>query len=195
VVYDFTRSRAGENARIFLGHGGNEDSGGRPPWSGSLVCDDYGGYNALFGMGVTEAGCMAHARRKFVQLYESNKSTIAKTAVELIGQLYAIERDIQGQDLQEIGHQRRSRAAGVASTLHAWLLAHRAKVPDGSATARAIDYSLGRWTALTRYIEDARLPIDNNHDERQIRPWATGRKNWLFAGTLVSRVINSLNYF
>jgi hypothetical protein len=57
------------------------------------------------------------------------------------------------------------------------------RVPDGSATAKAIDYSLNRWLALTRYLHDPALPIDNNHDERQIRPWATGRKNWLFAGT------------
>ena len=74
----------------------------------------------------------------------------------------------------------------MANTLHEWLLAHHAIVPDGSATARAIDYSLNRWSALTRYLQDPRLPIDNNHDERQIRPWATGRKNWLFAGTLAA---------
>jgi hypothetical protein len=80
----------------------------------------------------------------------------SKTAVDLIGVLYDIERDVHGKALEEIGQQRRSRAAPVASTLHEWLLAHRAKVPDGSATARAIDYSLGRWTALTRYIGDAR---------------------------------------
>jgi transposase len=60
----------------------------------------------------------------------------------------------------------------------------RPRLPEGSATAKALDYSLNRWPALTRYLEDARLPIDNNHDEQQIRPWATGRKNWLFAGTL-----------
>jgi len=57
-------------------------------------------------------------------------------------------------------------------------------VPAGTATAKAIDYNLNRWTALTRYLQDPRLPIDNNHGEQQIRPWATGRKNWLFAGTL-----------
>lgn len=186
VVYDFTRTRAGENTRIFLGHGGRDGPGAANPWRGSLVCDDYAGYDVLFSLGVTEAGCMAHARRKLFELYESNKSTIAKTAVELIGQLYEIERELQGKDLQEINRQRRSRAAPIAKTLHDWLVAHRTKVPEGSATARAIDYSLNRWTALTRYIDDARLPIDNNHDERQIRPWATGRKNWLFAGTLAA---------
>ena len=58
--------------------------------------------------------------------------------------------------------------------------------PNGTATAKAIDYSLKRWAALTRYLNDPALPIDNNHDEQQIRPWATGRKNWLFAGTLMA---------
>jgi hypothetical protein len=62
-------------------------------------------------------------------------------------------------------------------------MAQRARVPHGTATAKALDYSLNRWAALTRYVDDARLPIDNNHDEQQIRPWATGRKNWLFVGT------------
>jgi hypothetical protein len=62
----------------------------------------------------------------------------------------------------------------------------RVKVPDGTATAKAMDYSLHRWAALTRYLDDPALPIDNNFDEQQIRPWATGRKNWLFAGTLLA---------
>ena len=82
--------------------------------------------------------------------------------------------------------ERRSRAAPIAKALHDWLVAQRAKVTDGTATAKAIDYSLNRWAALTRYLDDPRLPIDNNHDEQQIRPWATGRKNWLFAGTLAA---------
>lgn len=184
VVYDFTRTRAGENARVFLSHSGPEQPQRRRPWTGSLVCDDYSGYTALFELGVTEVGCMAHARRKFIQLYESNKSSVAEAAVELIAKLYDVERELHGKDLEEVLQQRRSRSAPVANTLHGWLIAHRAKVPDGSATAKAIDYSLNRWSALTRYLEDPRLPIDNNHDERQIRPWAIGRSNWLFAGSL-----------
>lgn len=66
------------------------------------------------------------------------------------------------------------------------MLEYRPKVPDGSATAKAMDYSLHRWAALTRYLDDPSLPIDNNFDEQQIRPWATGRKNRLFAGTLLA---------
>ena len=64
--------------------------------------------------------------------------------------------------------------------------AHRQKVPNGSATAKALDCSLKRWAALTRYLEDGALPIDNNWVENLIRPWALGRSNWLFAGSLRS---------
>ena len=64
------------------------------------------------------------------------------------------------------------------------MLAQRSRVPDGAGTAKALDYSLKRWVALTRYLEDGRLPIDNNHIEQQIRPVALGRRNWLFAGSL-----------
>ena len=66
------------------------------------------------------------------------------------------------------------------------MLAHREKVPNGSATAKALDYSLKRWAALTRYLDDGALPIDNNRVENLIRPWALGRSNWLFAGSLRS---------
>ena len=130
---------------------------------------------------------MAHARRKFVELHTANKSTIAGTALQLIGELYQVERDIDGMvDPAQRLQQRRNRSVPIAKALQDWLTAQRAKVPTGTATAKAIDYSLSRWAALTRFLDDPRLPIDNNHDEQQIRPWATGRKNWLFAGTLAA---------
>lgn len=74
----------------------------------------------------------------------------------------------------------------LSSTAMAWMLTHRDLVPNGSATAKALDYSLKRWIALTRYLEDGVTPIDNNAVEHQIRPWALGRSNWLFAGSLRS---------
>jgi transposase len=186
VVYDFTEGRSGENARAFLGHDPDRRERDQVAWTGNLVCDDFKGYKALFELGVTEVGCMAHARRKFFELHVANKSTLAETALDLIGKLYDVERDIQGKDAAHRLQQRRTRAGPVAKALHDWLLAQRAKVTTGTATAKAIDYSLNRWDALTRYLADPRLPIDNNHDEQQIRPWATGRKNWLFAGTLAA---------
>ena len=70
--------------------------------------------------------------------------------------------------------------------LHAWMIAPRDLVPEGSAISRALDYSLKRWAALSRYLDDGVVPIDNNWAENQIRPWALGRNNWLFAGSLRS---------
>ena len=181
VVYDFTESRSGEHPRTFLNHGTDK------AWKGSLVCDDYSGYKALFlNGGITEVGCMAHARRKFVELHLANKSTLAATAIDMMGELYGSEREMKLLPPDERLRERRTRAAPIAQALHAWLVEFRAKVPNGTATAKAMDYSLNRWGALTRYLDDPALPIDNNFDEQQIRPWATGRKNWLFAGTLLA---------
>ena len=180
VVFEFAESRAGKHARSFLGH----DEDGSDPWRGSLVCDDYGGYKALFAQGVTEAGCLAHARRKFHELWANHKSTIAEQALKLYGKLYEVERDVQGLDVEERRRRRELEAKPVADTLHQWLIAQRQRVPDGSATAKAIDYSLGRWGALTRYLGDGALPADNNRIENLIRPIALGRANWLFAGSL-----------
>ena len=66
------------------------------------------------------------------------------------------------------------------------MLAQRNLVPNGSATAKALDYSLKRWVALTRCLEDGAVPIDNTQVENQIRPWEPGRSNWLFTGSLRS---------
>ena len=77
VVYDFTPGRSGEHARAFLGHDSEQREHDQVAWTGHLVCDDFSGYKALFALGVTEVGCMAHARRKFFELHAANQSSIA----------------------------------------------------------------------------------------------------------------------
>lgn len=173
VVFDFAESRAGRHAQAFLG-----------TWSGTLVCDDYSGYKTLFAQGVQEAGCLAHARRKFHELWANHQSQIAGEALQLFGALYDVEREAREAGPAERLRLRQNKARSAADLLHAWLIAHRQKVPEGSATAKAIDYSLNRWAALTRYLDDPMLPADNNWVENQIRPIALGRSNWLFAGSL-----------
>ena len=175
VVYDFSPSRAGEHARNFLGQ-----------WNGKLVCDDFAGYKASFEQGITEIGCMAHARRKFFDLHAANKSQLAEQALHSIAGLYEVERQVRDMGDEERGRIRQEQASPILDALHAWMLAQRDRVPNGSATAKALDYSLKRWLALTRYVEDGAVPIDNNQVENQIRPWALGRSNWLFAGSLRS---------
>jgi hypothetical protein len=178
VVFDFADSRAGQHARDFLGLPGEDG------WRGKLVCDDYSGYKQLLTMGVTEAGCLAHARRRFFDLWANHKSAVAEEALKYFVQLYEVEREAQGLTPDERRRIRQLKARPVADTLSQWLQLQRQKVPDGSATARAIGYSRGRWVALTRYVDDGDLPLDNNWVENQIRPIALGRNNWLFAGSL-----------
>jgi transposase len=178
VVFDFAETRAGENAREFL-RIGQADA-----WRGTLVCDDYAGYKAMFSLGVTEAGCLAHARRKFHELWDPHKSPVAEQALKFFGLLYDVEREVQALEPDERRRRRQEQARPIAKDFQVWLQAQRGRVPDGSATARAIDYSLGRWEALTRYLDDGAVPCDNNWVENQIRPIAIGRSNWLFAGSL-----------
>ena len=173
VVYDFCESRAGKHASAFL-----ED------WSGTLLVDDFAGYKQLIGEQITEAGCWAHARRKFFELHTANQSQIAVQALEQIGQLYEIERQVQNMPTDERLRIRQQQSRSIVDKLKSWLADNRTKVPEGSATAKAIDYSLRRWQALTVFVDDAQVPIDNNWVENQIRPIALGRKNWLFAGSL-----------
>ena len=173
VVYDFCESRAGKHAAIFLDR-----------WSGTLLVDDYAGYKQLMGQKVQEAGCWAHARRKFFELHVANKSQIAEQALAFIGQLYEIERMVAGASEEERLRIRQTQSRPVMEKLQRWLQEHRAKVPEGSATAKAIDYSLRRWQALIGFIDNAQVPIDNNWIENQMRPVALGCKNWLFAGSL-----------
>lgn len=175
VIYDFSESRAGKHAREFLGD-----------WKGKLVCDDYAGYKASFESGVTELGCMAHARRKFFDLHESSGSETAKQALEYITLLYEIERETKGLAPDKRLAIRQDKAKPIIDEIQKWMIAQRQRARDGSALAKAFDYSLKRWAALTRYLSDGNAPIDNNWVENQIRPWALGRSNWLFAGSLRS---------
>jgi len=112
VVYDFAPSRAGEHARTFLG-----------AWRGKLVCDDYAGYKAGFGNGITEIGCMAHARRKFFDLHAANKSQLAEQALTYIGQLYELERQAKllGPDKRQ--QLRDEQARPIADALQQWMMA------------------------------------------------------------------------
>ena len=177
VVYDFCESRSGEHPRRFLEIGNDS-------WQGKLVCDDYSAYKALFTRGVVEVGCMAHARRKLYELHVNHASQIAEAGLKFFIQLYDIEREVRELDADQRLQIRQAKARPIADSMHDWIRLQRQKITEGSATAKALDYSLKRWTALTRYLEDGQLPIDNNWIENQIRPVAIGRSNWLFAGSL-----------
>ena len=173
VVYDFADSRAAAHPKVFL-----------DGWSGKLVCDDYAGYKGLFAAGVSEVGCLAHARRKFHDLWVNHQSALAEEALKLFGALYDVERQVRDVSVEERQRMRQLQSRPIADKLREWLLLRRQKATDGTAIAKALDYSLGRWDALTRFLDDGALPIDNNWVENRIRPIALGRSNWLFAGSL-----------
>lgn len=173
VVYDFAESRAAAHPKGFL-----------EGWRGKLVCDDYSGYKGLFDNGITEVGCLAHARRKFNDLWMNHKSPLAEEALQLFAKLYDVEREARELSAEERQRQRQLYSKPIADKLREWLLLQRQKATDGTAIAKAIDYSLGRWPALMRFLDDGALPIDNNWVENRIRPIALGRSNWLFAGSL-----------
>lgn len=172
VLFDFAASRAGEHPRRVL-----------QGFGGTLVSDDYSGYHALHAQGVTAALCMAHARRKLFEAHEFNGSQIAGQAVALIAKLYEVEREARQLEPQARWLLRQQRSRPVADALHTWLSEQRQKLAKADATAKAIDYSLSNWRALTRYLDDGNVPIDNNAAENAVRPLVVGRKNWLFVGS------------
>lgn len=173
VVYDFAAGRATRHPIEFLGR-----------WSGTLTCDDYAGYGSVLKLhGRIEAGCLAHARRKFDELAKAGASPVAAQALQRIAWLYRIEQEVATLSSAERQQARQERSAPLWQELHAWLRSERSRVPDGGGIAAAIDYSLRRWDALGCFLNDGDVAIDNNHIENLMRPWAMGRKAWLFAGS------------
>lgn len=181
VVFNFAETRNGDNVRGFLRQ---DDPTHEQGWNGTLVTDGFSGYKATFKLGATEAGCMAHARRKFHELWANHGSKVGEQALRYFQVLFKIEEEVASATPEERRRLRQRKSKRVAAALNKWLLAQRQRVPQGSATAKAIDYSLKRWQALTHYIGDGDVPISNNWVENQIRPIALGRSNWLFAGSL-----------
>jgi len=178
LVYDFQESREAKHATEFL-----------KGWQGYLQGDGYSGYNEVTSRpGVIRVGCMAHARRKFVDIVNMapKKRGYAQTAVEKIKKFYEIESLIKEKNLNttQVKQYREQYSKPLLDQFHKWLDDLKPKVPPKSSLGRAIAYTLSHWQELTRYLEDGRLAIDNNAVERAIKPFTVGRKNWLFVGNL-----------
>ena len=188
VIYEFCLGRGSQYPVAFLGGAQGPRASpidDQPAWGGTLVCDQYAGYDRALDRRVypqrIAAHCVAHARRKFDELVGT--SEVAKEAIKRIGWIYHVEGQFQGMDAQQRLAAREQLTRPLWKELHVWLKLERGRVPDGGRVAAAIDYSLNSWTALTRHLEDGSVPIDNNFIERQIKPWAMGRKAWLFCGS------------
>ena len=174
IVYDFCAGRGAKYPAAFL-------SG----WNGTLVCDDYKGYEPVFKVGARiEASCLVHARRKFEELLKNgHESPVAEEALRRLGWIFWIEKQARAASPDDRLAIRQDQTREHWDKLHDWLRTERALVPDGSDIAAAIDYGLNRWTPLGRFLEDGNVSGHNNHLENLMRPWAMGRKAWLFAGS------------
>ena len=152
-------------------------------FSGVMHADGYGGYKKLYGNQIIEAACMAHVRRKFHDVIKLKPSPIADEALTRIGALYDIEDRIHGMPADERRALRQEHARPILRDLKVWIEDTLPTLPQKQKLAEAMRYALSRWAALSVYIDDGRVEIDNNIAERAMRPLGIGRKNWLFAGS------------
>ena len=191
ALFHYSRDRRGEHPRAHLAS-----------WSGILQADAYGGYGELYREDrvprpIIEAGCFAHARRKFFELADVEGAARRKSRGERVGMIYPIaleavqrldalfdiERSINGKSTAERHTARQTLSAPVMAELHTWLVAQRAKLSRNHDLAKAINYMLRRWDAFTRFLDDGRICISNNAAERVLRCVPLGRKAWLFCGS------------
>jgi transposase len=173
VLFRYSPDRRGERPRTHL-----------TGFSGILQADAYAGFGHLYQDGkIVEAACWAHARRAFYDFHQATQSPIAAEAIARIAVLYQIESEIRGRPPSERARVRQARAEPLLESLRQWLRETLSRVSKKSELAKAIGYVLTRWTALTRYVSDGGIEIDNNAAERSLRAVALGRKNYLFCGS------------
>jgi transposase len=184
LLYEYDPSRSAEVPKRLL-----------EGFSGYLQSDGYGGYTPVCrDEAIVQVGCWAHARRKFDEAVKgqgrsgkspkkSKRETKALQALGYIRKLYAIERSQAQSSAEQRKAVRLERSVPVLADLRGWLDASKDSVPPQSLTGKALAYLDTQWDKLVRYLEDGRIPIDNNQVENAIRPFVVGRKNWLFADT------------
>ncbi|WP_254604271.1 IS66 family transposase [Leisingera sp. ANG59] len=171
--YRFTSNRKGEHPSAHLAS-----------YNGWMHADGYTGFNELYRSGaIREVACMAHIRRKFVDVFQSQRLAVAEEAIRRIAELYAVEKDARGLPPQERVQLRQSRSKPLLDDLEAWLAAQLARIPGKSELAKAIRYALTRMKKLCPYLDHGILELDNNSAERAMKPIAIGRKNYLFVGS------------
>lgn len=191
ALFHYSRDRRGEHPRAHLAS-----------WSGILQADAYGGYGELYAAGrqpgpILEAGCFAHARRKFFELADVTAAArrksrgertgmiypIALESVQRLDALFDIERSINGKIAAERLAMRQELSAPLIAEFHVWLTTQLAKLSRNHDLAKACRYMLRRWDAFTRFLDDGRVCITNNAAERALRCVPLGRKAWLFCGS------------
>jgi transposase len=190
-VFYYSRDRAGQHPQAHLA-----------TYAGVLQADAYGGYGKLYAEGrgpglILEAGCWAHARRKFFVLADIETAARRKSqgkqpaaisplcleAVRRMDELFCIERDISGCGADQRRARRQELSAPKVADLHTWMREQRGKLSGSNDVAKAMDYMLKRWVVFARFLDDGQICLTNNAAERALRGIALGRKSWLFAGS------------
>ena len=177
VVYIFAEDRKGKHVHEHLSR-----------FSGVLQVDGYAGYGELTkpnraGGPVTLAYCLAHARRRFFEIYQSSKSAVAAEALQRIGAVYQIEERIRAQTAAERVAVRQAETKPILEAFKTWLMQRLDEESAKSKLAEAIRYTFNHWDGLMVFLSDGRVEVDSNVVERTMRPIALGRKNALFAGS------------
>jgi len=177
-------SRAGDVPQPVLIPADGEAPGIGPPPLFFLHSDGYAAYNALAATPQVPgpAGCWAHVRRTFVDAAQARKTPgAANEMLVLIGELYVVERSVRDPATRQAVREERSRP--ILDAIKAWLDTHVTRTLPKGLLGRAIAYTLGQWPLLTTFPADGHLEIDNNKAENALRPFAIGRKHWLFSGS------------
>lgn len=174
-IFEYKPTRAGYNPKAFL-----------KGFSGCVITDAYAGYNQLEN--VTNVYCWAHARRKFSDSIVKDMKNVSESlpgiALKKIGELFKIEKEIEEKTPQEKAEIRMKKAKPLLEEFFSWCAKNQDKVLSGSKIAKAFQYTLNHKDGLSEYINDGYLPMTNSLDERTIRPFTTGRKNWLFSNSV-----------
>jgi transposase len=174
VVFEFQWGRGREGPREFL-----------QGFRGKLQSDGYDVYDKL-GEGIVYAGCMAHARRGFVDTAKlAPLDPVPREVLGRFAELYAVEKEARQGGLSAQGRLqlRQAKSVPLMAALKTKLVEIRQQHPPDGKLSQACDYALGQWSRLEQYLRDGRLEIDNNWCEGAMRPWAVGRKNWLHIGS------------
>jgi transposase len=176
IVYTYTPDRTRAGPQGFLAE-----------YKGYLQADAYGGYDGIYHKGAcVEVACWAHARRKFTdaQIAQGkNKTGKADVAIAFIQKLYLIDEKHKEEPLDVRTKIRQQESMEVVDKLRTWLDKHLPHVVPKSAIGKAVIYLHNQWPRLLRCFEHGDYPLDNNAAENAVRPFAVGRKNWLFSAS------------
>jgi transposase len=176
IIFDYQETRGGYHPQVFL-----------QGFKGYLQTDAYSGYHWVEKYPeICQLGCMAHARRPFADCAKlSKKPGLAAQALNFFKRLYAIEKEAREKSYSALQRYelRQKQAPPILNEFKQWLEDYLTKVPPQQKLGQAIQYTLRHWEQLNNYLKDGRLEIDNNRIENAIRPFAIGRKNWLFSGS------------